>query len=160
MEEIMLQRLQLIVSKLEDCTSKALGFMKGFNDLQEVEVTIKKLEMTLAHFDTVLNNYFRTSMEPSADDVSTFCEKQLMAVEVLAELTVKLKDAKADRSQTSKATLSCKLPKLDLPEFGGDILEWHQFWDRFESNIGNKNLSDVDKLLYLKSSLKGEAKRT
>ena len=54
-----------------------------------------------------------------------------------------------------------KLPKLDLPKFGGQLQEWQEFWDSFESTVGNNDtLADVDKFKYLKSLLKEPAKST
>ncbi|XP_069107368.1 uncharacterized protein [Argopecten irradians] len=54
-----------------------------------------------------------------------------------------------------------KLPKLDLPKFSGNILEWHSFWDSFESSVHcNPSLSDVQKFNYLKSLLQNEALQT
>ncbi|XP_052242090.1 uncharacterized protein LOC127852239 [Dreissena polymorpha] len=54
-----------------------------------------------------------------------------------------------------------KLPKLTLPRFDGDILQWQSFWDSFESSIHcNVNLTDVQKFNYLKAQLEGTAAMT
>ncbi|XP_062616210.1 uncharacterized protein LOC134277925 [Saccostrea cucullata] len=51
-----------------------------------------------------------------------------------------------------------KLPKLSLPTFNGNKLEWQSFWDSFSSGIDeNVSLSNVQKFNYLKSLLLGEA---
>jgi hypothetical protein len=51
-----------------------------------------------------------------------------------------------------------KLPKLNLPVFSGNLLEWQTFWDCFETSIhSNNSLSDVEKFSYLRSLLCGEA---
>jgi hypothetical protein len=51
------------------------------------------------------------------------------------------------------------LPKLEIPYFEGSTDDFFDFWELFMSNIdANELLSDVDKLSYLKSYLKGEAK--
>lgn len=51
-----------------------------------------------------------------------------------------------------------KLPKLDLMKFDGDMLQWQEFWDSFNSAIHlNKCLHPVDKLNYLRSQLVGDA---
>jgi hypothetical protein len=47
-----------------------------------------------------------------------------------------------------------------LPGFRGDILQWQSFRDSYESTIHtNVNLTDVQKLTYLKSQLEGNASR-
>ena len=46
--------------------------------------------------------------------------------------------------------LKTKLPKLELKTFDGSILNWQQFWDRFQSSIdSNSNINSVDKFAYL-----------
>ncbi|VDI60377.1 Hypothetical predicted protein [Mytilus galloprovincialis] len=44
-----------------------------------------------------------------------------------------------------------KLPKLNLPTFGGNMLEWQPFWDSFSAAVhDNLSLNDVQKFNYLK----------
>jgi len=51
-----------------------------------------------------------------------------------------------------------RLPKLTLPMFSGNPLDWLTFWDSFRAAIHlNPNLSGVQKFNYLKAQLQGEA---
>ena len=51
-----------------------------------------------------------------------------------------------------------RLPRLDLPTFSGNALEWQPFWDGFDAAVHtNPAISEVQKLNYLRSLLKGEA---
>ena len=51
-----------------------------------------------------------------------------------------------------------KLPELEIPVFDGDKIKWKQFWDFFKVTVDqNERLSDIEKLNYLKSMLKGGA---
>ena len=51
-----------------------------------------------------------------------------------------------------------RLPKLDLCTFSGNMLEWQPFWDGFNAAVNsNPTISDVQKLNYLRSQLRGEA---
>ena len=53
-----------------------------------------------------------------------------------------------------------KLPKLDLKPFDGNLMEWTSFRDMFHSSIHlNSSVPKVQKLVYLKSLLQGEAAR-
>ncbi|XP_045206508.2 uncharacterized protein LOC123558696 [Mercenaria mercenaria] len=62
---------------------------------------------------------------------------------------------------TSNASQFSRLPKLTLPKFDGDLLQWQSFWDSFESSVhSNMNLSDVQKFGYLKAQLEGTAAMT
>ena len=51
-----------------------------------------------------------------------------------------------------------RLPRLDLPTFSGNALEWQPFWDGFNAAVNsNSTISDVQKLNYLRSQLWDEA---
>ena len=50
-----------------------------------------------------------------------------------------------------------RLPKRDVPSFDGHILNWQSFWEQF--CVARTNISDIEKLVYLRNSLKdGSAK--
>ncbi|XP_071176551.1 uncharacterized protein [Mytilus edulis] len=67
----------------------------------------------------------------------------------------RLSDFRPSFSSTSEYN---KLPKLNLPTFDGDILQWQSFWDSFETAVHtNPTLSNVQKFNYLKSLLHDEA---
>ena len=53
-----------------------------------------------------------------------------------------------------------RLPKLEVPTFDGDILNWRSFWEQFSVSVHSRpSLSDSEKLVYLQQSLKdGSAK--
>ena len=53
-----------------------------------------------------------------------------------------------------------KLPRLDVPAFDGQVNSWNSFWEQFDISIHRRtNLSNTEKLVYLKQSLKdGTAK--
>ena len=53
-----------------------------------------------------------------------------------------------------------KLPKLDVPVFDGNIVNWIPFWEQFRISVHDRGkLSDPEKLAYLKHALKdGRAK--
>ena len=60
------------------------------------------------------------------------------------------------RAQASSG--QCRLPKISLPEFRGEPIEWQGFWDQFQVSIyDNTRISMIDKFNYLKGCLKGEA---
>ena len=59
----------------------------------------------------------------------------------------------------SKDQITAKLPKLDLPKFGGNVLEWHTFYEQFEAIVHNNDSikCEISKFSYLRSLLYGEA---
>ena len=59
-----------------------------------------------------------------------------------------------------QSTDHLKLPRLDLLTFDGTYTKWVSFFDLFQGAVhNNADLSDSQKLFYLKSALKGEAKK-
>ena len=53
-----------------------------------------------------------------------------------------------------------KLPKLALPKFRGEVTQWQNFWDSFNSAIHvNQHLSLIDKFNHLHSLLEGQVAR-
>ena len=52
------------------------------------------------------------------------------------------------------------LLKLSLPTFSGDPTQWVGFWDIFTCSIDkNTELTDVQKLTYLRGQLDGDSKQ-
>ena len=62
-----------------------------------------------------------------------------------------------DQSLELSADNQMRLPKLQLPNFDGNILKWPEFWDVFESSVDKQNISKVSKFSYLRSVLRGSA---
>ena len=53
-----------------------------------------------------------------------------------------------------------KLPKLDVPQFSGNILHWTRFWEQFCISVHERpSLSNAEKFVYLQQALKGGSAR-
>ncbi|XP_053686784.1 uncharacterized protein LOC128736332 [Sabethes cyaneus] len=66
--------------------------------------------------------------------------------------------AVADNVHALTPLSDLKLPRMNLPPFSGDYLEWQSFIDLFKSMVdGNPSLRDSQKLYFLKTHLSGEA---
>ena len=50
-----------------------------------------------------------------------------------------------------------RLPKLQLPNFDGNILRWPEFWDIYESSMHRQDIPKVVKYSYLEGVLRGSA---
>jgi hypothetical protein len=58
----------------------------------------------------------------------------------------------------SQQSAKVKLPKLEIPTFRGEYMEWQGFWDIYKAAVHDDvNLSKVQKFSYLLGSLKNEA---
>ena len=62
-------------------------------------------------------------------------------------------------SNASSSQVDVKLPKLNLPCFGGDVREWTSFWEQCKTAIDDSGLPDVSKFTYLRSLLNSDAKQ-
>ena len=73
-------------------------------------------------------------------------------------LTPSLSVIATSTAASSSGSLTAKLPKLTLPSFSGEYTQWVSFWDQFSTLVDSKvDMANVEKLSYLKLSLKGDA---
>jgi len=76
----------------------------------------------------------------------------------LEKLLCSIQSQSVDQANSVGSASAClKLPKLDLPKFSGDPMEWPTFWESFEACVADSDLPDVAKLTYLRSLLRGVA---
>lgn len=129
-----------------------------------------RLERLDNYWDTFLKNHRTIMRDPKAsetdyvknsmfDDIEEkyFDNKALISQEI-----AKVKSASASVMQPSEKIKiedeEEKLPKIpDLPTFSGNILEWENFKQKFESLVDDSDsLTEVQKFTYLKQHLFGE----
>ena len=54
-----------------------------------------------------------------------------------------------------------KLPKLELPTFHGDILQWKNFWEQFCISVHDRtNIPKEEKLMYLQNAIKDKTAKS
>lgn len=51
------------------------------------------------------------------------------------------------------------LPKLNLPVFDGDSCAWPNWYGMFKALVHDQRLSNTQKMIYLKASVKGTAEK-
>ncbi|GFQ65269.1 integrase catalytic domain-containing protein [Trichonephila clavata] len=78
----------------------------------------------------------------------------------LSQLAVNFNGANESNVRTNNPALSLNLPKLRIPNFSGDSSTYLEFINCFTNAIdANESLNNVDKFIYLKSFLSGEASK-
>lgn len=94
-------------------------------------------------------------------DVRESCETKYFALISIAQTKSNSSNKPAATKYSMRATsdnINVKLPTIELPSFDGDLTKWHSFADTFQALIhNNTSLTEVQKLCYLRSSLKSEA---
>ena len=149
--------------------------MAGFTLDKEAELlglhdSLKRKAAILAKLDEEILN--EITDDDIADEIEA-CEKVQESIDMkISEIDVLLSRARnviqkleggsaPSRVQSSQDTIEVKLPKLDIPEFGGDPKEYRGFWDAFQVSIDSKaTLSKVSKFTHLKKALVGDPARS
>jgi hypothetical protein len=135
-------------------------------DISEYECALKNFNDRLSAWDDaqqkveslIEEEHLEAEIETAADyrEKSEKSKNSLIAAWRKAH---RLEDGDAN-SQGSGRTIqqAIKLPKIDLPKFGGDVLKFTSFWQQFESCVDQQELPDITKFNYLVGLLKGDAK--
>ena len=141
------------------------------NDLEEC---INHFDDRLAKFDTVQSEFelsFDTEEEINSEieDASKFRRELIKdrcaamgALNTINTVNQERTEATLGNSALSTGYSSKhdpKLPKLVIPKFDGNVLQWESFWDQFNVSIHESNQSDVNKFSYLKGLVEGEARQ-
>ena len=140
--------------------------------LTELDMRISTVDSFQEKIELVIDDIeLEANVEEAAEVRDIAMEARLKAVRMLKKMSTcvgnstESGDLPTGQSTTVSTPLSsgtagqnARLPKLELPKFGGAILEWDSFWDQFQAGIDFSELPEVTKLVYLKSLLFGEAK--
>lgn len=94
-----------------------------------------------------------------SDTVEEIMDTLSEGLERLQPSTVQANLDVSNSSHESRIT-PVHLPRIDIPKFSGELTKWENFRDVFESLVANRSdLSNVQKLHYLKANLTGVASR-
>ncbi|GFT18017.1 DUF1758 domain-containing protein [Trichonephila clavipes] len=128
-----------------DCSAALIDVLKS-----KIEKYEKKLEETFS--------------ELNIDVGEEKWEKYLDMQDSLLNCSVSLEKVKHTfKKETGKENLEnknlvAKMPKLELPQFHGEMEYWITFKELFQATvIDNSDLTEIDKLQYLFASVKGNA---
>ena len=103
------------------------------------------------------------ALDQEIDETARFTNEAVVirveASKVLTEFAdSERRNSLASEIASQSAKPEVKLPKLVLPKFSGDVLQWTSVWEQFNAAVHQSDLPDVNKFTYLKSLLEGEAK--
>ena len=118
-------------------------------------MTEVKAEMTALE-SSLLNSYVPTDdpvMQNQARVDKAAFDCQLRIKKHLRALTT-------TPTKASEATAT-KLPKLELPTFHGDILQWKNFWEQFCVSVHDRaTIPKEEKLMYLQNAIKDKTAKS
>ncbi|UYV65679.1 hypothetical protein LAZ67_3005061 [Cordylochernes scorpioides] len=120
-------------------------------ELKEIKEKIEKLYDELFSLDEVDIDKESETYDSSMNKIGSLMVK----IENERKLKDKLADIKPNGSQAN-----IKLPQFDLPIYDGDMGTWINFKELFLTTIdAHPGLTNIQKLQYLNSAVKGEAAR-
>ncbi|KAK9739455.1 Protein of unknown function (DUF1759) [Popillia japonica] len=132
-----------------------------YETFEEIQTEIELLELELnqdvscegTERESFSNAYF--AIVGTANNILNPAVKE---IESIVDANSIVQGHYPNSNQTShNSHMHVKLPTITLPTFDGTFTLWREFYDAFTALIhSNNSLSDVQKLSYLKSSLKNE----
>ena len=146
-----LARLQKSLSSVSD----AIKALPGESDDAFV---LRQHEEQLADFKKELSDIRTSLLSIDLEDGDELSELQTSLDKALFDCSLLIKKSLRPLTHDLPPTDSkgVKLPKLDVPTFDGNILNWKSFWEQFCVSVHRRtNLSDSEKLVYLQHALKG-----
>uniref|UniRef100_A0A0A9Z275 Integrase catalytic domain-containing protein n=1 Tax=Lygus hesperus TaxID=30085 RepID=A0A0A9Z275_LYGHE len=149
------------VSDPATATNSAKANLKGMKE--NVDTHMRKYDELWTELGKLHDLNKRASEFPSDDDkkqrsrvrsdyYSTNGKIEMMKVEQLERTVVEPGNVTLTELRPAK-----NLPKLNLPNFDGQLLQWPKFRDSFTSMVHLEKLSVIEKFQYLRASLKGPA---
>ena len=140
-------------------------------NLNETEERLRVLVGRLSNYTEKLRDVNGKLMDlVDPDDMEHECTVEDEISTRVLQLEVELNKRLSSRApspsssrHSSPSSSSCHgcdygLPKLTLPQFDGSSLQFRSFWDQFRAAVGDRQMPAVQKLSYLLSCLKGDAR--
>lgn len=164
------RKRKCIKSKITKFGSFVNAFHNEQDDLINLKLRYEKFQGLLDEYETVQSEIEdllkcteedideRTSVEESFYEISSKVYKLLNPATRNSAVTGNQIQSQDLSSQATNQLVQARLPQLALVEFSGKYSDWLLFKDSFQSQVDSKLcISDIDKFLYLRSALKGEA---
>ena len=149
-------------NKIFELDAKLKSLIANYEQVREYDQELFGETKDNNDLETLMNETENVN-EKTTDAIDTFSFKLLVLQEARRERIEKAKKAEAATRPTppppTHLVHNSKIPKFDLPDFCGVLIQWHSFWDVFEAEVhNNPNFSDATKFNYLNSRMQGPAK--
>ena len=154
-----LKRQRSSLSKLFTTVSEAKEITE--EDLRVHRLKLESIETEI----TALNGWKLENIKDEDEEIELELNKQEEYSDKLIKIRAILQKYEESTSQKTESASSkseiflapnVRLPKRELPKFGGDRLKFFEFWESFEI-VDKSQLSDVEKFGYLRQCLFGKA---
>ena len=155
------KRLNHLERRLREVTSA----VESIDPSRETDsCLLRQYEERLSGFRVELDDISRDILALDHDDESLFDQETSLS-KALFDVCLKIKrllQGLAEHPRHPDDKGGVKLPRLDVPTFDGNLVNWTVFWEQFQISVHSRSqLSNSEKLAYLKHALKeGAAKHT
>ena len=135
------------------CEDKTVNSELIKDNIDELDKKLKNLDSVQGDIEELLSDMDLTS---DVDEAYNFIQRARQ-VRVKAQALVTAQPKKRD--ELVAETVGAKLPKIELPKFGGNVLEWTSFFEQYNAIVhSNPSVkTNIAKFSYLISLLYGEA---
>ena len=149
-----IQRKRKLLQKLDEDILHATSTENTETEIIETDEYYLDLESHLRNFKTLMKvskcaQNSSVDLNPHASEFTSQSSLHIPSQQIPQNVS---------NSNVSSTSQNHRLPKLSLPKFSGDILDWQTFWESFETTVHlNHNLTDIQKFCYLQSLLESSA---
>ena len=158
-----MDKLKNVLKAQRGVLTKAVSHMQSLIDddkFDEIELYLSVIASKYERLEQINVEYLeKMNDELSESEFETHYERIEHYRDTYDKLisAAKLKIKHLASPKPASAFCTSKLPKLELPSFSGEVLEYNDFIQLFTTSIDSLTLSNVQKFGYLKTLLKGEA---
>lgn len=136
---------------LEACLTRQDMVNDAFLAIDKIQQEITKQETEVKEHEA--NEEYTIKVE----NLYLMVKERLLKLVTLLKVPVDIRPIGDDDERVLNNRSEVRLPPLSIPTFSGDFTDWTSFSDIFIGTVhSNKNLTDAQKLQYLKSVLKEE----
>ena len=131
-------------------------------DVAEVQVQLEDINQLQIELRQWENDILSVCSDENYDEYARDCNAMMTRLKNVKTTLVRFTNAMTPQPAVPNVPLrrGVKLPKLDLPKFSGNMLEWTSFRDRFVAAVhDDPTIPNCEKLSYLLSSLTDDAAR-
>ncbi|KMQ87827.1 hypothetical protein RF55_12793 [Lasius niger] len=141
--------MDCLILAQDDLQNRMASTMENLNKLGKANITVEAIE------ELKTSKYIKGDFAGLAEETYLSQKTKLMKMKIA--LPVQHAGGNSAGIESSSARQRTTLPRIQLPHFSGKYADWPPFRNLFRSVIGmDTSISDVEKLHYLKASLKVE----
>ena len=155
------------VAELAACIQQLINVCTSSSDSSPRKIASRRLSRLQKNLSSISTEIATLSRRPDDSCLLVQYEDQLSDCKEFTDVRNNLLLHDLEESDGLSTLLGSldgkgvKLPKLDVPTFDGNILNWRSFWEQFCVSVHDRsNLSDSEKLVYLQHLLKNGSVKT